>query len=142
MEFLPYFWLGIVVVSVIAEAMTVGLVSIWFAPGALVAMVLAFCRVHFIVQVIAFTVVSALGVILLRDVLKKYVRLGSTKTNVDAVIGERAVVTERVDNLSGCGQVKVRGQIWSARAMDEDIIFTEGEIVTVMAIEGVKLICK
>ena len=140
--FLTYFWLGVVVVSVIAEAMTVGLVSIWFAPGALISMFLALCGVPPVVQVIVFILASFFGVYFMRGVVKKYIRPGPVKTNVDAVIGERGIITERVDNLSGCGQVKVKGQIWSARAMDEDIIFEVGEIVTVMAIEGVKLICK
>ena len=142
MEFLPYFWLGVVVVAAIVEAMTVGLVSVWFIPGALVSMILAFCSVPWQVQLIAFILLSALGIVLMRTVLKKRLHPFTAKTNVDAVIGERAVVTERVDNLSGCGQVKVGTQIWSARSMDPDIVFEVGEVVTVMAIEGVKLICK
>lgn len=142
MEFLPYFWLGVVVISAIVEALTVGLVSIWFAPGALAAMILAFCKAPIPVQIIVFILLSAAGIILMKTVLKKFIRPSVAKTNVDAVIGERAVVTERVDNLSGCGQVKVGTQIWSARAMDPDIVFEVGEVVTVMAIEGVKLICK
>ncbi len=142
MAFMPYFWLGVLVISAIVEALTVGLVSIWFAPGALVAMILAFCKLPIAAQIIVFIVLSAAGVILMKTVLKKLIRPSASKTNVDAVIGERAVVTERVDNLSGCGQVKVGTQIWSARAMDPDIVFEVGEIVTVMAVEGVKLICK
>ena len=72
---------------------------------------------------IVFILLSAAGIALMRTVLKKYIRPGATKTNVDAVIGERAVVSERVDNLSGCGQVKVGTQVWSARSMDPDIVF-------------------
>lgn len=142
MEFLPYFWLGLVVVAAIVEAMTVGLVSIWFIPGALVSMILAFCRAPWQAQLIVFILLSAVGIVLMRTVLKRYIRPAATKTNVDAVIGERAVVSERVDNLSGCGQVKVGTQIWSARSMDPEIVFEVGDVVTVMAIEGVKLICK
>ena len=140
--FLPYFWLGVVVISAVVEAMTAALVSIWFVPSALVAMILAFCKVPAPVQIILFILLSAAGIVLLKTVFKKFIRPSGARTNVDAVIGERAIVTERVDNLSGCGQIKVGTQIWSARAMDPDIVFEVGEVVTVMAIEGVKLICK
>ena len=64
------------------------------------------------------------------------------KTNVEAIIGERCVVTEKIDNFAGCGQAKVNGQIWSARGVGEDDVFEVGEALRVVAIEGVKLICK
>ena len=65
------------------------------------------------------------------------------KFQSDSIVGERCVVTERIDNLAGCGQVKVRGgQIWSARGVAEDAAFSEGETLKIVAIEGAKLICK
>jgi membrane protein implicated in regulation of membrane protease activity len=60
----------------------------------------------------------------------------------ETIVGKKCVVIDRIDTFAGCGQVKVNGQIWSARAMEPDRIFDEGEVVTVIAIEGVKLICK
>ena len=62
--------------------------------------------------------------------------------DIDAVVGERCVVTDKIDNVAGCGQVKVNGQNWSARGAFEDDVFEIGESLRVVAIEGVKLICK
>ena len=143
MEYMTYFWLGVVVVSLIAEALTAGLVSIWFVPGALASMVLSFFEVPLFVQIPLFLVLSVACIVLSRTVLRDvFVNRKRIRTNVDAIVGARAVVTERVDNLAGCGQVRVDSQIWSARSMDPDIVFEAGEVVQVMAIEGVKLICK
>ena len=64
------------------------------------------------------------------------------KLNLDAIIGEKAVVVDKIQNIAGSGQVKVHNQIWSARSSDPDVIFEEGDVVSVVAIEGVKLICK
>ena len=68
--------------------------------------------------------------------------LFSRKNRDDSVVGERCVVTEKIDNYAGCGEVKVKGQIWSARGVMEDDVFSEGETLKVVAIEGAKLICK
>lgn len=143
MEYMTFFWLGVIVVALAVEALTVGLVSIWLVPGALAAMVLSLFRLPLFVQIPAFFVLSACGIVLAKTVFRRYLHPKSAiKTNVDAVVGARAVVTERVDNLSGCGQVRVNNQIWSARSIDPDIVFEVGDVVSVMAIEGVKLICK
>jgi membrane protein implicated in regulation of membrane protease activity len=140
--YLPYFWLALVIISAIAEAATAGLVSVWFIPGSLAALVLSLFRLPLWSQIVAFVVISILGIFLLRTRFRGILHPKVMKTNVDAIIGARGVVSERIDNLAGCGQVKVNGQIWSARAMEPDRIFDEGEVVTVIAIEGVKLICK
>jgi len=64
------------------------------------------------------------------------------KNQGDGIVGERCVVTERIDNYAGCGQVKVKGQLWSARGVLDDDVFSEGETLKIVAIEGAKLICK
>ncbi len=64
------------------------------------------------------------------------------RTNIGAVVGKGCVVTEKIDNYAGCGQVKIKGQIWSARGVQEDDVFEIGERLKVVAIEGVKLICR
>ena len=143
MEFMTFFWLGVIVVSLVVEALSVGLVSIWLVPGALAAMVLSLFKLPLFIQIPVFFILSALGIVLSRTVFRKLFHpKNAVRTNVDAIVGERAVVTERVDNLSGCGQVRVNSQIWSARSIDPDIVFEVGDVVSVMAIEGVKLICK
>lgn len=86
----------------------------------------------------------AIGVIALAAltliVLNKFARSGSV--SLDEIIGERCKVVETVDNYVGCGLVKVKGQVWSARGVDDDDIFEPGERLTVVAIEGVKLVCR
>lgn len=142
LEYMPYLWVAIIVLSVIVEAMTAGLVAIWFVPAAIVSIILAFCRVPIWIQVMVWLIISIVCVSSTRTVFKKIFMPKTKKTNIDLIIGEHAVVTERINNISGSGQVKVKGQYWTARAADESRSFEEGAVVTIIAIEGVKLICK
>lgn len=135
-------WLAVIVLSVIIELTTDQLLSIWFVPGALIAIIMDCFNAEVLYQVIVFLIVSIIGLFLLRRFLVKYTGKHIAKTNIDAIIGEKCVVTERIHNFAGCGQVKVHGQIWSARGCSDDDVFEEGEVLHVVAIEGVKLICK
>lgn len=138
-----WIWVSVIVLAVIIELLTDQLISIWFVPGAMVATILDFCNQKIITQVIVFLVISIVGIILGKTLLQKYLpNTKDTKTNIDAIIGEKCVVNEKIDNLAGCGQVKVNGQIWSARSVDENEVFEAGEVLVIVAIEGVKLICK
>ncbi len=138
-----WIWISVLVLAIIIEMLTDQLVSIWFAPGAIVATILDFCEVDVIWQVIVFLVVSIVGIILAKTVLDKYLpKAKNTKTNIEAIIGEKCVVTEKIDNFAGCGLVKINGQIWSARSVTESDVFESGEVLVIVAIEGVKLICK
>ena len=138
-----WIWVSVIVLAVIIELLTDQLISIWFVPGAMVATILDFCNQRIITQVIVFLVISIVGIILGKTLLQKYLpNTKDTKTNIDAIIGEKCVVNEKIDNLAGCGQVKVNGQIWSARSVDENEVFEAGEVLVIVAIEGVKLICK
>ncbi len=141
LEGMVFVWLFIIVAAIVIEASTVSLVSIWFVPSACISMILALCEVKIWIQLIVFFAVFFLLMIFLKPVFKKNMGLKIVPTNADTVIGLQAVVTETIDNLHAKGQVKVRGQIWTARAADENTIYEAGEIVTVSAIEGVKLIC-
>ncbi len=137
-----WFWLAIIIIAVVVEVFTEQLVSIWFIPGAIVSIVFDLCDAKFIWQFIVFLVLSIIGIVIGKRFLSKYKSDNTTKTNIDAIIGEKCIVTEKIDNFAGCGQAKVRGQIWSARGVLEDDVFEPGEILQVVAIEGVKLICK
>jgi membrane protein implicated in regulation of membrane protease activity len=110
-------------------------------PSAIVATVLAFFNVPIFVQALVFTALSALFIIFSKTIFNKTLRPDHTPTNADAVIGETAIVTERICNIENKGLVKVRGQIWSARSADGAEL-EEGETVSVISIEGVKLICR
>ena len=130
-------WLGLMVLFLIMEANTVSLVSIWFAFGALVALITSLLGGQIWLQAVLFFVVSATLLACLRPVAKKYFKPKLTKTNVDAVIGTQGYITETVDNLNGKGNVKLGAMEWSARSADGNII-PAGTLVKVDRIEGVK----
>jgi len=136
-----YFWLGATVVFGAVEALTVGIVSIWFALGSLAALIAAALHAEMWLQITVFLAVSAIALIATRPLVKKKILLRTTPTNSDMVIGESAVVEEEIDNLAGIGAVKVQGKIWSARSDNGEQI-PAGSIVRVSKIEGVKLIVK
>ena len=137
-----WMWIGVIVLAVVVEALTDQLISIWFVPSAIVTTIMDYCGSQFVWQILVFLVVSAVGIILGKTLLSRFKQTKSTKTNIDAVIGEKCVVVEKIDNFAGCGLCKVRGQLWSARSISDDESFVEGDVLTVVAIEGVKLICK
>ena len=137
-----WFWLAIIVLAIVVEVFTEQLVSIWFIPGALISILVDLLDGKLIWQVIVFLAISVVGIIIGKKFLSKYKNGNSNKTNIDAIIGEKCIVTEKIDNFAGCGQAKVHGQVWSARGVLEDDVFEPGEILQIVAIEGVKLICK
>lgn len=141
LEGMVFVWLFVIVAAIVVEASTVSLVSIWFVPSACISMILALCEVKLWIQLIVFFAVFLLLMICLKPVFKKNMGLKIVPTNADTLIGMQAVVVEPIDNLHAKGQVKVRGQVWTARSACENIIYETDEVVTVVAIEGVKLIC-
>ena len=137
-----WIWIAVIVLAFVVELLTDQLISIWFVPGAIIATILDFCDVDVLWQVLVVLVIAALGIVFAKTFLSKKLNSSVVKTNIDAIIGERCVVTEKIDNYVGCGQVKVKGQIWSARGVGEDDVFESGEVLHVVAIEGVKVICR
>ena len=136
-----WIWLAVAIIFIIIEAMTVGLTTIWFAAGALIALVLAFLKIGPMAQVIVFLVVSLALLGTTRKVFVNKLKTGSEKTNVDALIGEEGVVVEEI-TPHNVGLVKVKGQNWSAVAEDKEATIVKDTTVNVVAIEGVKLIVK
>ena len=134
-------WLAIAVVMFIIEAVTTGLATLWFGIGALVAMIMDLCGASVPAQVIVMAIVSivcfVLCMIWVRPKLESLRKKNIQHTNADRLIGKEGVVIVPLNNTEGEGQVKVDGQIWSAKA-ESDI--AEGIRVTVKAIEGVKLV--
>lgn len=133
------FWIIAMVVFLVIEAVTVGIVSVWFAIGALFAMVTAMLGANLWVQITVFFVVSAIALYFTRPLVKKFVNNKVEPTNADMLIGKECRVVETIDNLSGTGAVYVDGKTWTARTVDEEII-PEGQLVKAERIEGVKLI--
>ena len=125
----------------VIEAATEQWVSVWFVPGAAVAIILSLCHVHLAFQIVAVLLLSAVGILLSKTVFAHVAPQGRRR-GIDAAVGEKCIVTERIDNFAGCGQAQVSGQNWSARGVAEDDVFEEGEVLRVVAIEGVKLVCR
>ena len=134
------FWVAALVVFLIVEAVTAGLVSIWFVFGSLVALICAALGAAVWLQIFWFVIVSVATLVLTRPLVKRYVDSRSVATNADRSIGRAAVVTERIDNLAATGAVKLDGVVWTARSTDDAVAIETGERVTVRAIDGVKLI--
>ena len=132
-------WLIVMIGFLIAEAVTVGLVGIWFAGGALVAVILSLFEVSPLMQVIVFFAVSICLLVFTRKIFVEKLNTGKENTNVDALIGETGQVTMTINPME-VGQVKLKGQVWSALADDSLLTIEEGTYVTIKAIEGVKLI--
>ena len=140
MEQFVWIWLLTLAVSIIAEVITEKLIAVFGIPASVVSIVFSLCNIHIAYQIIAFVVIFALGAVGVRYLVSKY--KSQAHGGIDAVIGEKCVVCERIDNFAGQGLVKIKGLVWSARGVGEDDIFEIGESLTVVAVEGVKLICK
>ena len=136
------FWLILIAVLLVIEILTMGLTTIWFAGGALVAFILAYVGLGLPVQIIVFLVVSIALLFLTRPIAMKFFNQERQKTNADSLIGQKAVVLERIDTLHGVGRAEVNGMEWSAKTYDADGIIEAGEVVTIKGIQGVKLIVK
>lgn len=139
MSELTVFWLIVLILSIVIEAITMGLTSIWFAGGALVALLLSAFNVPVWIQVMVFFVVSVVLICFTRPIAVKYFNKDRVRTNVESLIGRQAIVISEIDNLQGIGQVTVGGKQWSARNAKEDKVIPVGAVVRVSAIKGVKL---
>ncbi len=135
-------WLILLIAFLVVEAITVALVSIWFAGGALVALLAALLHAPMGLQVILFLVVSLVLLFFTRPVAVKYFNKDRVKTNAESLIGKQAIVISEVDNLQGIGQATVGGQQWSARNVVNDAVIPVGAVVVVEDIKGVKLMVR
>ncbi|MDE7269578.1 MAG: NfeD family protein [Acetatifactor sp.] len=135
-------WLVVLIVAIGIEVGTLGLTSIWFAGGALIAVIAAAFSLPIWLQILLFLVVSLLLMVFTRPVAVKYFNKDRVRTNVESMIGRQAIVISEIDNLQGIGQVTVGGQEWSARSEDDKKHMDVGTVVDVVAVSGVKLIVR
>ena len=133
------FWAILLLVTIIIEAATAQFVSIWFAGGALGALICSMLNFEVWVQVAVFIALTLLLLVLTKNIFKKLKGTTPEKTNIDAIIGQTALVTNTISNKLSEGTVKLGGMTWSARSENGEII-EEGEIVNILKIDGVKLI--
>ena len=136
---MPFLWLIIAVVLGVVEAVTVSLISIWFAVGALAAIIPSYFGVPFWGQILVFLAVSAIAFAFTKRFFKDIVKVKKHPTNSDSLIGTDGIVTTEIDNLMGTGKVYISGLTWSAKSfLGENI--PEGAVVTVRKIEGATLV--
>ena len=133
-------WLAVMIILIVLEIITVGLTTIWFAGGALVAMFVSALGGGTILQIAVFLVVSFVLVIFTRPWAMKYIKTNHVKTNYEGIIGKVVRITQDVDNLNGTGCAVVNGQEWTVRATEDEKKIAAGTLVKVVNLSGVKLI--
>ena len=132
-------WLIVFVACIVIEIITMGLTTIWFAGGALIAAVAAALNAPLWLPIVLFIAVSLALLYFTRPVAVKYFNKDRVRTNAESLVGKQAIVISEIDNLQGIGQVTVGGQEWSARTTIEGITLPVGSVVIIRAISGVKL---
>ena len=140
MEQMEIIWLALMAVLLIIEIMTLGLTTIWFAAGALFAFFAALLGMNQGIQIGVFVVVSVVLLFFTRPLAVKYLNTKTIKTNTEALVGKTARVIVDINNLKSQGQVVINGLEWTARSSDDTVVFKIGDAVTIVGIEGVKLI--
>ncbi len=138
-QWMPFFWLILAIVLGVVEAASIQMVAIWFAIGAVVAILPAVMGGSLTVQLIVFVIASTVLLVCTRPFVKRFLNVRKTKTNADSVVGQIGVVLHRIDNAAGKGRVFVNGLDWAAQSEDGEPI-EEKEQVVVKRIDGVKVI--
>lgn len=132
-------WLVVLAILLVIEFLTLGLTTVWFAGGALVAFLVSLAGGLLWLQLLLFIAVSVVLLLFTRPLAVKYLNKDVQKTNVDSIPGQKGIVTATIDNLKAEGQVTIQGMEWTARAKNGNTI-EKGKVVRVTAVEGVKLI--
>ncbi len=133
-------WLVLMVVFVITELVTVGLTSIWFAVGALCALIAGAVDASFGIQVVIFIAISLVLLFATRPFARKFINTRMVKTNSESLVGEVIRITERVSNIDQTGTAVVKGQEWTVRTDNDNDVIEQGELAKIVRITGVKLI--
>lgn len=131
-------WVILLIAFILIEIATVNLVTVWFAVGALAALICALCGAELWIQCVVFAAVSALALIVTKPLVRKFAGK-KTVTNFDRIVGMSGIVTQDIDNLKGEGYVAVDGKEWMARSEAGETV-SVGEKVKVLSIEGAKII--
>lgn len=131
-EFMQIIWIAAMIAALILEAASFTLISVWFALGALAAVIASLLGAPVWIQTAVFLAVSICSLAVTRPVLKKMMPQKYIPTNGELDIGRNAVVIERIDPATGTGRVRIGGIDWGARTEDGSSV-DEGEVVTVTA---------
>ena len=137
-EVIDFVWLGIAILAAVVEAAVPSLVSVWFVPGGLAALIVSLLGGQLWLQVAVFLAVSAVALAL--TLSKRLLNRRRERTNADRVVGAAGLVTQDIDNVRATGRVSVMGNSWSARSVQPEGRIPAGTRVRIHAIEGVKLL--
>lgn len=136
------FWLIAAGVFFIIEMATIGFLVFWLGIGALLAMVTSFITDSILIQVVVFVVTSTILLIFTRPLVNKFIKVPKeTVTNAYSIIGKKAIVVKEINNIEGDGQIKVDGEVWSAKSNTDETISKDTE-VEIVEIDGVKAVVK
>ena len=135
-----WIWVALVIIFAVIEGLTMGLTTIWFALSALIMVFLSFLPIPVVYQILIFLALSAVFLFFTRPIAIKKFKTGKEKTNIDSLIGKHALVTKKIAEFDR-GEVKLNGQIWSARTEDNSTL-EEGTKCEVVKIEGVMAVVK
>ena len=141
METTSICWLSVFVLLIVIELATMGLTTIWFAGGAVAGFIASMLGANVVIQAVVFFVVSIVLLIFTRPFAVRYINSNKTKTNIDGLIGQEALVLEEINNIRETGCARLEGKEWTARSVDDTVIPAD-TVVIVERIEGVKLIVK
>lgn len=136
----PIFWLVLFIIFLVFEIATMGLATIWFAGGAMVAFILALLDIHIGIQIVIFFAVSFLMLFFTRPLAQKYLNKNTVKTNVDELVGKVVRCTETIDNYNEIGRVRINGNEWMARTIADGMTIPKDTPVQIVEIQGVKAI--
>lgn len=136
------YWIIIFIVLLVIEIFTMGLTTIWFAGGALAALVMGLIGFGTLAQIVVFCAVSIVLMVCTRPIALKYFNKERQKTNAESLIGQQALVLDEIDGLHAKGRVEVNGQEWSAKAEEQEEKIPANAVVTIEGIQGVKLIVR
>ncbi|MDR0532005.1 MAG: NfeD family protein [Oscillospiraceae bacterium] len=133
-------WLALVVGALILESLSQQLFSIWFALGALVALLADLAHAQLWLEIILFVAATVISLLATRPLVRRMrKKLQPQPTNADRCVGQTADVLQDINNLKGTGQIKVQGQVWTARTADGSVI-EAGQTVRTIEIQGAKMI--
>lgn len=135
-------WISVFVLAIIVEALTADLVSVWFAIGAIVTLIISFIPgVAWWIELIVFIVISGLMLLCLRPLTNKLLKRNIINSNIDEIAGKKGVMVKGYDELNR-GEVKINDVVWTAINADESEPIPEGAKVVVVAVNGNKLIVR
>lgn len=134
-------WGVLLFLFLLTEALTPQLLCIWFAVGALAALVCAALSAPFWLQVFVMLAVSAAALILTRPLVKKFQSLTQQRLNANRIIGRHGIVEQEISPMRAEGQIRIDGALWSAKSETEEPI-PVGVRIKVLRIEGVKAVVR